>query len=325
MDLKKLGDVPKSYVKEILNSLSKLDKLKKIPFFSGIHFKDTEEDLNKKIDDYRKVDRESGKIWKIVELSRDDGRPQCQDYIKGIFTDFVSLSGDRVSKEDQSIIAGLGKIGGRTVAVIGHNKGKDINERIKYNFGSSVPQGYRKSQRIMKLADRFGFPVITFVDTPGAYAGIDAEDNGQSSAIAHSIQLMFELEVPVIVVLIGEGGSGGALALAIGNEIVMLENSTYSVISPEACSAILWKNPSGTKLAARALKLTSKDLLRLGIIDRIINEPIGGAQNDPKRMVRIVKRYISDAVGRLGKYSGEELILKRAEKFENMGSFMREE
>ena len=325
MDLKKLGDVPKSYVKEILNSLSKLDKLKKVPFFTGIHFKDTEEDLNKKIDDYRKVDRESGRIWKIVELSRDDGRPQCQDYIKGIFTDFVSLSGDRLSLEDQSIMAGLGKIGGTTVAVIGHNKGKDIKERIKYNFGSSSPQGYRKSQRIMKLADRFGFPVITFVDTPGAYAGIDAEDSGQSSAIANSIQLMFELKVPVIVVLIGEGGSGGALALAIGNEISMLENSTYSVISPEACSAILWKNPSGTKLAARALKLTSKDLLRLGIIDRIINEPIGGAQNDPKRMVRIVKRYISDAIGRLGKYSGEELLLKRAEKFENMGSFIKEQ
>lgn len=324
MDLKKLGDVPKSYVKEILNSLSKLDKLKKVPFFTGIHFKDTEDDLNKKIDDYRKVDRESGRIWKIVELSRDDGRPQCQDYIKGIFTDFVSLSGDRLSLEDQSIMAGLGKIGGRTVAVIGHNKGKDIKERIKYNFGSSVPQGYRKSQRIMKLADRFGFPIITFVDTPGAYAGVDAEDSGQSSAIAHSIQLMFELKVPVIVVLIGEGGSGGALALAVGNEIAMLENSTYSVISPEACSAILWKNPSGTRLAARALKLTSKDLLRLGIIDRIINEPIGGAQNDPKRMVRIVKRYISDAIGRLGKSSGEELVLKRAEKFENMGSFIRE-
>lgn len=324
MDLKKLGDVPKSYVKEILNSLSKLDKLKKVPFFTGIHFKDTEDDLNKKIDDYRKVDRESGRIWKIVELSRDDGRPQCQDYIKGIFTDFVSLSGDRLSLEDQSIMAGLGKIGGRTVAVIGHNKGKDIKERIKYNFGSSVPQGYRKSQRIMKLADRFGFPIITFVDTPGAYAGVDAEDSGQSSAIAHSIQVMFELKVPVIVVLIGEGGSGGALALAVGNEIAMLENSTYSVISPEACSAILWKNPSGTRLAARALKLTSKDLLRLGIVDRIINEPIGGAQNDPKRMVRIVKRYISDAIGRLGKSSGEELALKRAEKFENMGSFIRE-
>ena len=324
MDLKKLGDVPKSYVKEILNSLSKLDKLKKVPFFTGIHFKDTEEDLNKKIDDYRKVDRESGRIWKIVELSRDEGRPQCQDYIKGIFTDFVSLSGDRLSMEDQSIMAGLGKIGGRTVVVIGHNKGKDIKERVKYNFGSSVPQGYRKSQRIMKLADRFGFPVITFVDTPGAYAGIDAEDSGQSSAIAHSIQLMFELKVPVIVVLIGEGGSGGALALAVGNEIAMLENSTYSVISPEACSAILWKNPSGTRLAARALKLTSKDLLRLGIIDRIINEPIGGAQNDPRRMIRIVKRYISDAMGRLGKFSGEELVLKRSEKFESMGSFIKE-
>ncbi|MCD4669319.1 MAG: acetyl-CoA carboxylase carboxyltransferase subunit alpha [Actinomycetia bacterium] len=323
MDLKKLGEVPKSYVKEILNSLSKLDRLKKVPFFTGIHFKDTEKELNKKIDEYRKVDRESRRIWRIVELSRNEGRPQCQDYIKGIFTDFTGLSGDRLSMEDQSIIAGLGKSGGRTVAVIGHNKGKDIKERIKYNFGSSIPQGYRKSQRIMKLADRFGFPIITFIDTPGAYAGIDAEDSGQSGAIAHSIKLMFELKVPAVVVLIGEGGSGGALALAVGNEIAMLENSTYSVISPEACSAILWKNPSGTKLAARALKITSKDLSRLGIIDRVIHEPIGGAQNDPKRMISIVERYISDALKRLDEYSGEELKLQRAEKFENMGIFTR--
>ncbi|HAJ95519.1 MAG TPA: acetyl-CoA carboxylase carboxyl transferase subunit alpha, partial [Actinobacteria bacterium] len=289
MDLRKLGEVPKSYVKEILNSLSKLDRLKKVPFFTGIHFKDTEKELNKKIDEYRKVDRESRRIWRIVELSRNEGRPQCRDYIDEIFTDFTELSGDRLSREDRSIIAGIGKIDGITTAVIGHNKGKDTNERVRYNFGMSIPQGYRKSQRIMRLADKFGFPVITFIDTPGAHAGLEAEDNGQSGAIAHSIQLMFELSVPVIAILIGEGGSGGALALAIGNEVAMLENSTYSVISPEACSAILWKNPSGTKLAARALKITSRDLSRLGIIDQIINEPRGGAQNDPKRMINIVE------------------------------------
>jgi len=245
------------------------------------------------------------------------------DYIDGIFTDFTKLSGDRLTGEDGSITAGLGKINGKTVIVVGHNKGKDTNERVQYNFGMSVPQGYRKSQRIMRLANKFKFPVITFIDTPGAHAGLKAEDDGQSSAIARSIELMFELKVPVIAILIGEGGSGGALALAIGNEVAMLENSTYSVISPEACSAILWKNPSGTKLAARALKLTSKDLSRLGIIDRIINEPRGGAQNDPKRMIAIVERYIQETLRKLDQYSDEELKLKRAEKFENIGVFTR--
>ena len=303
MDLKKLGEVPKSYVKEILNSLSKLDKLKKVPFFTGIHFKDTEEELNKKIDDYRKVDRESGRIWKIVELSRNDVRPQCQDYIRGIFTDFTGLSGNRLSMEDQSIIAGLGKIGGRTVAIIGHNKGRDIKERVKYNFGSSVPQGYRKSQRIMKLAGRFGFPVITFVDTPGAYAGIDAEDSGQSSAIAHSIQLMFELKVPVIVVLIGEGGSGGALGIGIGNRILILEHAYYSVISPEGCAAILWKDRAFSDKAAEALKITGQDLLKLKLADEIIPEPKGGAHADHEAAAENLKAALNSAGTAIGPLS----------------------
>jgi len=226
MDLKKLGEVPKSYVKEILNSLSKLDKLKKVPFFTGIHFKDTERELNKKIDEYRKVDRESRRIWRIVKLSRNEGRPQCRDYIDGIFTDFTELSGDRLTGEDRSITAGMGKIDGITTVVIGHNKGKNTNERVRYNFGMSIPQGYRKSQRIMRLADKFGFPVITFIDTPGAHAGLEAEDNGQSSAIAHSIELMFELKVPVIAILIGEGRRREAQAQPIGKKKPNQENTT---------------------------------------------------------------------------------------------------
>jgi acetyl-CoA carboxylase carboxyl transferase subunit alpha len=187
----------------------------------------------------------------------------------------------------------------------------------------SIPQGYRKSQRVMRLADKFGFPIVTFIDTPGAYAGLEAEDSGQSGAIASSIRLMFELTVPVVTVLIGEGGSGGALALAVGNEIAVLENSTYSVISPEACSAILWKDATGTRLAARSLRITSRDLIRLKVVDRILHEPRGGAHNNSKRMIKVVKRYISDALGRFGKYSGEELKSMRAEKFENMGFFTR--
>ncbi|GAG62828.1 unnamed protein product, partial [marine sediment metagenome] len=215
MDLKKLEEIPKSYLKEILGSLSKLEKLKKIPFFTGIHFKDAERDLSRKIEGYKKVERDAKRVWKIVELSRDENRPQCLDYINGIFEDFVKLSGDRLTGEDRSIVAGLGKINGKTVAVIGHNKGKDIKQRLEYNFGMSTPQGYRKSQRIMRLADRFGFPIVTFIDTPGAYPALEAEDDGQASAIAKSILLMFEVKVPIIAILIGEGGSGGALALAV--------------------------------------------------------------------------------------------------------------
>lgn len=321
MDLKKLEEIPKSYLKEILGSLSKLEKLKKIPFFTGIHFKDAERDLSRKIEGYKKVERDAKRVWKIVELSRDENRPQCLDYINGIFEDFVKLSGDRLTGEDRSIVAGLGKINGKTVAVMGHNKGKDIKQRLEYNFGMSIPQGYRKSQRIMRLADRFGFPIVTFIDTPGAYPALEAEDDGQASAIAKSILLMFEVKVPIIAILIGEGGSGGALALAVGNEVAMLENSTYSVISPEGCAAILWKNPSGTKLAARELRLTSRDMLRLKIIDRIIPEPIGGAQNAPGRMVKIVKKYIIGALERFAGISGEELKSRRAKKFESMGFF----
>jgi acetyl-CoA carboxylase carboxyl transferase subunit alpha len=323
MDLKKLAKIPRSYLKEMIGSLSKMDKLKKLKFFDGIHFQDTVEAFNKKLDSYSKVNRESNSVWQKVQLSRHEDRPQCRDYIEGIFTDFVELSGDRLTGEDSSIIAGLGKISGNTVAVVGHYKGKNTRERVHYNFGMSIPQGYRKSQRVMKLADKFGFPVVTFIDTPGAFAGLEAEDDGQSSAIAKSIQLMFELTVPVVAVLIGEGGSGGALALAVGNEIAVLENSTYSVISPEACSAILWKDSTGTKLAARALKITSKDLLRLKIVDRILNEPMSGAHKNSKRMIKIVRRYLSDALGRLGKLSAEELKLGRAAKFESIGSFTR--
>lgn len=321
IDLKKLKEIPKSYIKEILGSLSKLEKLKKIPFFTGIHFKDAERDLTRKIENYKRVERDATRVWKIVELSRNEKRPQCKDYINGIFENFINLSGDRLNGEDRSIIAGLGKINGKTVAAIGHNKGRDIKERMEYNFGMSIPQGYRKSQRIMKMADRFGFPVITFIDTPGAYPAIEAEDNGQAAAIAKSISVMFELRVPVISILIGEGGSGGALALAVGNEVFMLENSTYSVISPEGCAAILWKNPSGTKLAARELRLASRDLLKLKLIDRVIPEPLGGAQNAPERMLKIVRRYIMNALQKYENIPGEELKSERARKFESMGIF----
>ena len=321
MEIEKLKSLPKNFLKEALQSVFKLEKLKRLKGFSGVHFNDAEKKLAENIENYRSVEKEAVKSWRVVELSRNENRPHTPDYIKGIFEDFIELSGDRNNMEDKSIIAGFGKIAGRTVAVIGHNKGKDIKERVLYNFGSSMPQGYRKANRIMELADRFNFPVITLIDTPGAYPALEAEDSGQAGAIANSILKMFELKVPTIAVLIGEGGSGGALALAIGNYVMMLENATYSVISPEGCASILWRDPSVAKLAARALKLTSKDLLKMGVIDKIIYEPIGGAQSDPQRMIRIVRAFLLSTIKRYSSMPGVDFKAERAKKFEVMGSF----
>jgi acetyl-CoA carboxylase carboxyl transferase subunit alpha len=321
MEIEKLKSLPKNFLKEALQSVFKLEKLKRLKGFSGVHFNDAEKKLAENIENYHRVEKEAARSWRIVELSRNENRPHTPDYIKGIFEDFVELSGDRNNMEDKSIIAGFGKMAGLTVAVIGHNKGKDIKERVLYNFGSSMPQGYAKANRIMELADRFNFPVITLIDTPGAYPALEAEDSGQAGAIANSILSMFELKVPTIAVLIGEGGSGGALALAIGNYVMMLENATYSVISPEGCASILWRDSSVAKLAARALKLTSKDLLKMGVIDKIIYEPIGGAQSDPQRMIRIVRAFLMSTIKSYSKMSGVDFKEQRAKKFEAMGSF----
>ena len=201
MELDKLKEVPKNYVKEILQSIFKLERIKKIKF-SGVHFNAAKKELEEKIENYKKVESQALRAWKTVELSRNENRPHTPDYIKGIFEDFIELAGDRKGSEDKSIIAGLGRIGDLTIAIVGHNKGKDIKERVEFNFGMSIPQGYRKANRIMQLADRFGFPVVTFIDTPGAYPALEAEDSGQASAIASSILTMFELKVPVIAVLI---------------------------------------------------------------------------------------------------------------------------
>jgi acetyl-CoA carboxylase carboxyl transferase subunit alpha len=324
MQIEKIKKLPRTFFKDALKSFFKLEKIKKMSKVSGASFNDAEKKLSQEIESYRKVEKEAIRTWKIVELSRHENRPQTKDYIDGILEDFVELSGDRLSLDDKSIITGIGRIDDHTVAVIGHNKGKNIKERIFYNFGSSMPQGYRKANRIMEIADRFNFPVITFIDTPGAYPALEAEDSGQAGAIAKSIFKMFELKVPVIVVLIGEGGSGGALALAIGNYVMMLENSTYSVISPEGCASILWRDADVAKLAARALKLTSKDLLKMGVIDRIIYEPIGGAQHNPDRMVRIVRSYILNALRKYVRDSEIDLKKERAKKYESMGIFLHQ-
>ncbi|MBN1298175.1 MAG: acetyl-CoA carboxylase carboxyltransferase subunit alpha [Actinobacteria bacterium] len=319
MEVDKIKNLPKSFLKDSLKSIFKIEKLKRITGFTGVHFNDAEKKLAQKIENYRHVEREALKTWRIVQLSRDEKRPHTPDYINGIFEDFIQLSGDRLGMDDKSIITGLGRLDGRTVAVIGHNKGKDIKERVEFNFGSSMPQGYRKAMRIMEIAQRFGFPVITFIDTPGAYPALEAEDSGQAGAIAKSICTMFSLTVPTITVLIGEGGSGGALALAIGNYVMMLENSTYSVISPEGCASILWRDSSVARLASRALKLTSRDLFKLGVIDKIIYEPAGGAHNNPERMIRIVRSYLKNTLKKFCSSKDFDFKKHRAQKYEAMG------
>lgn len=260
--------------------------------------------------------------WEKVQLARHPKRPHTSDYINAIFTDFVELHGDRRFGDDKAIIAGFAFFEGIPVAVIGHEKGKDTKEKIERNFGMPHPEGYRKAIRIMKLAEKFNRPVITFIDTPGAYPGIGAEERGQSQAIAESIMTMGSLKVPIVSTVIGEGGSGGALALGVGDRILMLENAIYSVISPEGCAAILFKSQEKAPEAAESLRITAQDLKELGIIDCIVPEPLGGAHLQPKKAYRLLKRAIRTALKEIINIPPDELVQKRQAKFYSMGRFI---
>ncbi|HAX17649.1 MAG TPA: acetyl-CoA carboxylase carboxyl transferase subunit alpha [Actinobacteria bacterium] len=308
-------------VKILTANLEKVSVFKKLNLMSKLNFRNVKMKLASSIKNIRKENKTANMAWKIVELSRKEERPKTKDYIELMLDDFIPLSGDRLFGEDKSILAGFGKIQDKSVAVIGHNKGKNLKERVEYNFGMPNPQGYRKAMRIMSVAERLNIPLITIIDTPGANPAIEAEDLGQASAIANSIEYMFKLKIPVIVIFIGEGGSGGALALAIGNYIIMLENSTYSVISPEGCAAILWKDQNATKKAAATLRLTAKDLAELKVVDKIIREPFGGAQNSPERAAKILKKHILNKIEELSQISGEELVKLRYKKFESFGFY----
>ena len=257
--------------------------------------------------------------WQKTLVARHEDRPKANFYINKIFNQFTLLSGDRYFGDDKSVIAGFGLIDNRSVLVIGQEKGEDLNTRIERNFGMMRPEGYRKCIRLMKLADRFQIPVVTFIDTPGAYPGIGAEQRGQASAIANSIECSMSLTVPNISIIIGEGGSGGAIALASSNKVVMLENSIYSVISPEGCASILWRDPSKSLEAAEAMKMTSKDLLKLGIIDEIIPEPIGGAHRNPEAIAQDIKNSIIKNLLSFENFSKEEVYDHRKAKFLNIG------
>lgn len=254
-----------------------------------------------------------------VLVARHPNRPHFLDYTRRLIQDFTPLAGDRCFGEDEALLGGLGRFRGQSCVVMGQEKGHDTNTRVKHNFGSARPEGYRKAQRLMALATQFKLPIVTLVDTAGAFPGIDAEERGQSEAIAKSIESCLRATVPLVSVIIGEGGSGGAIAIATADRVMMLEHSIYSVISPEGCASILWRSAEFSKDAARALKLTAQDLKQLAIIDTIIEEPMGGAHREPERTIDVVGDYIETALGELSKLDGETLKTRRRQKFLEMG------
>ena len=258
--------------------------------------------------------------WRKCQVARHPDRPHCKDYIQELFQEYTPLAGDRNFADDHSIMGGLARLGDRPVVVIGHEKGHDTKSRIARNFGMARPEGYRKAIRLMDLANRFGLPVISLVDTPGAFPGKGAEERGQSEAIARSTEKCLQLTVPLISVIIGEGGSGGAVAFATANSLVMLEHSIYSVISPEGCASILWKDAEKMREAAEALRLTAQDLTTLGICDQIIAEPKGGAHRDPKSTMRAVGQTLAKLLDELGKKKPDSLMKDRRQKFLDMGT-----
>jgi acetyl-CoA carboxylase carboxyl transferase subunit alpha len=286
------------------------------------HYARETEYLTKKIAKLEKEIYSDLTNWQRVQLSRHLNRPHTLDYIHNLFTDFVELHGDRKFRDDPAIVAGFARFNGTSVALIGHQKGKDVREMGYRNFGMANPDGYRKSIRVMEMASRWNKPIITFIDTAGAYPGLGAEERGQAEAIASSIYLMFSLNVPIISIVIGEGGSGGALAIGVGNRILMLENANYSIITPEGCAAILWRDdPKGVAMAADAMKLTSYDLLELKVVDEIIKEPFGGAHRDWKQTFINTGEILDKHLKELVEISAESLKQKRYEKFRNMGVF----
>lgn len=258
--------------------------------------------------------------WQRTQLARHPQRPSTLDYINELTRDFLEFHGDRAFGDDRAIVGGFARFNDRTVMVIGHQKGRTLKERMQRNFGMPNPEGYRKALRLMKMAEKFNRPIITFIDTPGAYPGIGAEERGQAEAIARNLFVMARLTVPVVSVVIGEGGSGGALALGLSDRVLMLEHSVYSVISPEGCAAILWDDPAKIPDAAAALKLTAKDLLDLGVIDDIIPEPLGGAHREPKAVCTLVGKALTNHLFELVDLSPDQLIARREEKYRKMGA-----
>ncbi len=309
------------FEESIVKLEKKIDELREMSGTEGADFSDEIKKLRHKARKMRRDTFSKLSRWQRTRLARHPNRPYTLDYIKYMTTDFIELHGDRTFGDGVSIVGGFARLDGRPVMIIGHQKGRDTKENIRRNFGMSHPEGYRKALRLMKLAEKFNRPLVTLIDTPGAYPGIGAEERGQSEAIAKNLFEMSRLAIPVISVVIGEGGSGGALALGVGNRVMMLENAIYSVITPEGCAAILWKNCEKVEEAAEALKLTAQDLFKNQIIDEIIKEPIGGAHRDHKNAASILRRVLRRNLDELSSVPPNELVWRRRKKFREMGSF----
>ncbi|MBK8723001.1 MAG: acetyl-CoA carboxylase carboxyltransferase subunit alpha [Saprospiraceae bacterium] len=298
-----------------------LEKVNQIGEQSGIDVAEMVKELEVKIKNKRKEIYANLNGWEKVQLSRHPERPYSLFYINQIFKKFVELHGDRYFADDKAIVGGLATLEGQTVMVIGHQKGTNTKTRQYRNFGMSNPEGYRKALRLMKIAERFNFPVITLIDTPGAYCGLEAEERGQGEAIARNLFEMAKLKVPIICVVIGEGASGGAIGIGLGDRVFMMEYTWYSVISPESCSSILWHSWDHKEKAAEALKLTSDDMFSFGLIDGIIKEPTGGAQSNPEEMAKILKKHLKKTLLELQEIPIKELLKQRIEKYSNMGPY----
>ncbi len=298
-----------------------LEKLKDPFNKEGLSKVDTDKitQIQNEIDDKLKASYANLNAWQKTQIARHEERPKAKFFIENLFTNFINLSGDRHFSEDEALLAGFAKFEDRSVLVLGQEKGEDLDSRLKRNFGMMRPEGYRKSIRLMKLANKFNIPVISFIDTPGAYPGIGAEQRGQAEAIASSIECCMSLRVPIISIVIGEGGSGGAIALASANKVLMLENAIYSVISPEGCASILWRDPSKSLEAAKAMKLTANELLKMKIIDEIIKEPIGGAHRNKENIIFSTKKVLVKYLEEFKNFSREEIFEQRQEKFLSIG------
>ncbi|MFA5369930.1 MAG: acetyl-CoA carboxylase carboxyltransferase subunit alpha [Candidatus Omnitrophota bacterium] len=310
------------FEKPILELERKIEELKKFTSSENINLHSEIERLNQKLGKLKQEIFENLTPWQRVQIARHPQRPYTLDYIGIIMHDFVELHGDRAFSDDKAMICGLARIDGRKICIIGHQKGRDTNENLKRNFGSANPEGYRKAIRVMRIAEKLDIPIVTFIDTPGAYPGIGAEERGQAEAIAYNLREMIGIGVPIIVFVIGEGGSGGALGIGVGDRVCVLQNSYYSVISPEGCAAILWKDRARSDEAAKALKLTAQDLLNFGIIDNIVPEPVGGAHRNPQLTAENIKRIILDSIKDMSSVSKDDMLKARYEKFRRIGKFI---
>jgi len=309
------------FEKDILELEKKIQELKQFSANKKIDLSSELRRLEDKLEQKKRQTYSNLTAWQKVQIARHPQRPYTLDYINMLMTDFLELHGDRAFADDKALITGLAKLNSQKIAVIGHQKGRDTKENLRRNFGCAHPEGYRKALRIMQLAEEFGLPIVIFIDTPGAYPGIGAEERGQSQAIALNLREMIHLSVPIIAIVIGEGGSGGALGVGVADKVAVLENAYYSVISPEGCAAILWKDGAKAPEAAEVLKLTAPDLLKMGIIDEIVPEPLGGAHRDPQKTAQNIKGVIEKNLKELKTLDREELLKLRYKKYRSIGAY----